>query len=58
MMDLLRANHNCVNVAGVIDEGDAHGRTDVNPEHCQIIIQQSGTTNTEQKFRLGSLNTG
>ena len=34
------------------------GRTDVNPEHHHIVIQRSGTTDTEQKFRLESLNFG
>ena len=51
-------NHNCINGARVIDDGLIHGRADVNPEHCQIIIQQSGTTDAEQKFRLQSLNVG
>ena len=58
MVILLRKNHNCINGAGVIDEGPTHDRADVNSEHCKIIIQQSGTTNTEQKLRLGGLNVG
>ena len=58
MMILLRENHNCVNRAGVIDKGPTHGRADINPEHHQIVIKQSGTIDTEQKFRLGSLNVG
>ena len=57
-MDLLRENHNCVNGAGVIDEGDIHRRADVNLEHLRIIIHRSGTTDTERKFRLGGLNVG
>ena len=56
MMVLLRENHNCVNEAGVIDEG--LGTADVNPEHRQIVNQRSGTTDTEQKFRLGTLDVG
>ena len=35
-----------------------HGRVDVNSEHCQIVDLQSRTTDTEEKFRLGSLNVG
>ena len=33
-----------------------HGRANVNLGHGQIIIQQLGTTDTKQKFRLRSLN--
>ena len=55
-MVLLQENHNCVNRAGVVDEGPMHGRADVSPEHHQIVIQLSETTDTEQKFKLGSLN--
>ena len=55
-MILLQENHNCINRAGIVDESPVHGRADVSPEHCQIIIQLSGTTNKEQKFRLGTLN--
>ena len=58
MMNLLRENHNCVNEAGVIDEGFANGTADVNPEQRQILIQRSGTIDIEQKFRLGGLNVG
>ena len=45
-------------MAGVTDEDPAHSRADVNPEHCQIVNLQSGTTDTEENFRLGSLNIG
>ena len=45
-------------MAGVIGEGPNDGRAEVNPEHLQIIIQQTRTTRTEQKFRLGDLNVG
>ena len=55
-MVLLHKNHNCINGTGVFDEGPVHSRADVIPEQCQIVIQQSGTTDTEQKFRLGSFN--
>lgn len=50
----------CSNIkwAGVTDEDPAHSRADVNPEDCQIVNLQSGTTDTEEKFRLGSLNIG
>ena len=57
-MVLLQENDNCKSGTGVFDEGPAHGRGDINPEHRQIIIQRSGSTDTEQKFRLGSLNDG
>ena len=57
VMVLLRENNNCVNGDGVIDEDLLYGRA-VNPCHCQIVIQRSRTTDTEQKFRLGSLNVG
>ena len=56
MIAFLRENHNCVNKDGVIDEGLAHGRVDVNPEHRQIVIQRPGATDTEQNFGLGNLN--
>ena len=56
MMILLWENHNYKNRAGVIDEGPTHGKAHVNPEHGQIFIQQSGTTDNKQKLRLGSLN--
>ena len=49
---------NCVNGAGVNDKGPAHGRVGVNPEHCPIVIQRSGTTESESKFRVGTLNVG
>ena len=58
MMVLLQENNNFVNKVGVIDKSPVHSRADVNPEHHQIVIQQSGTTDTEQKFRLKSLNVG
>ena len=55
---LLRKNHNCVNGAGVIDEGPANGWAENNPVLYQIVIQRSETTDTELKLRLGSLNLG
>ena len=58
MMVLLLENHKCVKRPRVTDEGPTQARADVNHEHCQIVIQWSGTTNTEKKFRLGSLNVG
>ena len=33
-----------------------YGRADVSTEHRQIVTQRSDTTDTEQKFILGSLN--
>ena len=56
IMAQLQNNDNCVNGAGVLDKSSAHGRDDVNPEHHQIVIQQSGTT--DSKLRIGSLNVG
>ena len=56
MMILLQENHNCINRAGIADESLVHGRADVSPEHHQIIIQLSGTTDKEQKFRSETLN--
>ena len=50
--------HNCVNGAGVINEGTVHGRAGVNPEHHPIVIQRSGTLVSESKFRVGTLNVG
>ena len=43
---------------GFIDEGPVDSRAGANPEHCQITNLQSGTTDTEENFRLGSLNVG
>ena len=58
MLVQLHIDQNCVNKAGVIDGGPAHGRADANPEHCQMIILQSGIKDTEEKFKLGSLDVG
>ena len=33
MMILLQENYKCINGAGVIDEGPAHIRADINPGH-------------------------
>ena len=49
-------SHKSVNKAGVIDEGPAHGRVNVIPEHHQIINRRSGAN--QSMFRLGSLNVG
>ena len=58
MMVQLNINHNRDNGAGVIDEGPTHSRADVHPKHCQIINLRTGTTDTDEKFGLGSLNVG
>ena len=54
----LCTNQNCINEAGVIDEGHVHGRADVRLQHHQIVTLQPGTANTEEKFRLGNFNVG
>ena len=51
-------HHKCVNGAKVTDEGPKDGRYDISPEHCQIVNLSSGTTDTEEKFKLASLNVG
>ena len=56
MMVHFHSSHNCVNGARVIDEGPAHGRVGVIPEHHQIVNQRSGAN--QSVFRLGSLNVG
>ena len=48
-------NHNCVRRAGVCDKGPAHSGVSVNPEHCQIVIKQSGN-HKHDLFRLGRWN--
>ena len=50
-------SHNCINGAGVNDEGPAHSRVSVGPEHRQTVIKRSGNYNSDQ-FRIGSLNVG
>ena len=58
IMAQLQNKDNCVNGAGVLDESSAHGRDGVNPEHHQIVNQQSGTDATNSILRIGSLNVG
>ena len=48
-------NQNCVRRAGVCDKGPAHSGVSVNPEHCQIVIKQSGN-HKHDLFRLGRWN--
>lgn len=57
-MAQLCINHNCVDSVGVIDEGLRHGRTDVIPDHDQVIKVLSESIDREEKLRLGSLNVG
>ena len=56
MVQEVNIENNCVNRAGVQNEGSAHGRAGVNPEHHPIVNQQSGTI--ESKFRVCTLNVG
>ena len=49
-------HHKCVNGAGVTDQGSKHDRVDVNPGHWQTIKLSSRATDSEEKFRLASLN--
>lgn len=45
----LNINHIYVNKAGIYDRGSVQDKADANPEHCQMINLQTGTTNTEEK---------